>query len=53
MVISFMSAFAQHTETMSLNGIWDFYCSAGMNSGKWSKIRVPSQWEQQGFGAYT
>lgn len=53
MVIPFMSAFAQHTETMSLNGIWDFYCSAGMNSGKWSKIRVPSQWEQQGFGAYT
>ncbi|GGZ38572.1 beta-galactosidase [Echinicola pacifica] len=31
---------------------WDFYCSAGMNSGKWSKIGVPSCWELQGFGAY-
>lgn len=32
---------------------WDFYCSEGMNSGKWSTIEVPSQWEQQGFGDYT
>lgn len=32
---------------------WDFYCTDGMNSGKWSKIEVPSQWEQEGFGAYT
>ncbi|MDE6695470.1 MAG: beta-galactosidase, partial [Muribaculaceae bacterium] len=32
---------------------WDFFCSEGMNSGKWSAIEVPSQWEQQGFGAYT
>lgn len=32
---------------------WDFFCTAGMNSGKWTSIEVPSQWEQQGFGAYT
>lgn len=32
---------------------WDFYCSDGMNSGRWSTIEVPSQWEQQGFGGYT
>ena len=32
---------------------WDFYCSEGMDSGRWSSIEVPSQWEQQGFGAYT
>ncbi|MDE5850814.1 MAG: beta-galactosidase [Muribaculaceae bacterium] len=32
---------------------WDFYCSDGMNSGRWTKIEVPSQWEQQGFGGYT
>lgn len=32
---------------------WDFFCTDGMNSGKWSKIEVPSQWEQQGFGGYT
>ena len=31
---------------------WDFYCSGGMNSGKWTTIGVPSCWEQQGFGAY-
>lgn len=32
---------------------WEFHCSDGMNSGIWSEIGVPSQWEQQGFGAYT
>jgi len=31
---------------------WDFYCSDGMNSKKWTKIQVPSCWEQQGFGEY-
>jgi hypothetical protein len=31
---------------------WDFYCSNGMNSGKWTKIGVPSCWELQGFGNY-
>src|SRR6187549_1060406 len=31
---------------------WDFYCTGGRNSGVWTKIQVPSQWEQQGFGAY-
>lgn len=31
---------------------WDFYCSDGRNSGKWSKIGVPSCWELQGFGTY-
>lgn len=31
---------------------WDFFCSSGMNSGKWTKIGVPSCWELQGFGAY-
>jgi hypothetical protein len=35
-----------HTET------WDFFCTKGRNSGKWSKIEVPSCWEQQGFGTY-
>lgn len=32
---------------------WDFFCSAGHNSGKWKKIAVPSCWELQGFGEYT
>src|SRR3954470_1189546 len=31
---------------------WDFFCTGGRNSGKWTSIIVPSQWEQQGFGAY-
>ncbi|GAA4237983.1 glycoside hydrolase family 2 TIM barrel-domain containing protein [Postechiella marina] len=31
---------------------WDFYCSDGMNSKKWTKIGVPSCWELQGFGNY-
>ena len=32
---------------------WDFYCSGGQHSGKWTKIDVPSCWELQGFGEYT
>ncbi|MDQ6610294.1 MAG: glycoside hydrolase family 2, partial [Bacteroidota bacterium] len=31
---------------------WDFYCTGGRNSGKWTTIQVPSHWEQQGFGSY-
>jgi hypothetical protein len=31
---------------------WDFYCTAGMNSGVWTNIAVPSCWELQGFGVY-
>nr|WP_320120698.1 glycoside hydrolase family 2 TIM barrel-domain containing protein [uncultured Marinifilum sp.] len=31
---------------------WDFFVSDGMNSGKWTKIGVPSCWELQGFGNY-
>jgi hypothetical protein len=35
-----------HTRT------WEFFCTSGRNSGIWTKIEVPSQWEQQGFGEY-
>lgn len=59
-LLCFSSISAQNTETLYLSGTglgktvtWDFYCSGGMNSGKWSKIEVPSQWELQGFGEYT
>jgi hypothetical protein len=31
---------------------WDFFCTGGRNSGYWTKIQVPSCWEQQGFGNY-
>jgi len=59
-VFFFLNAFAQQTEIQYLSGtglnsekIWKFRCSEGANSGKWSKIKVPSQWEVQGFGEYT
>jgi len=51
---------AQQTQKVYLSGTglghtvnWQFRCTAGRNSGKWSKIEVPSQWELQGFGEYT
>ncbi|MDR0711420.1 MAG: beta-galactosidase [Prevotellaceae bacterium] len=54
------AAFAQRTEVQYLSGTglgaektWKFRCSGGMNSGKWGKINVPSQWELQGYGEYT
>ena len=31
---------------------WDFFCTQGRNSGFWTNIAVPSQWELQGFGDY-
>ena len=31
---------------------WDFFCTTGRKSGYWTKIDVPSCWEQQGFGGY-
>ena len=59
-LLCLFSALAQQTEVKYLSGTgpedvvkWDFWCSAGMNSKKWSKITVPSCWEQQGFGGYT
>jgi beta-galactosidase/beta-glucuronidase len=50
---------AQETETLYLSGRgkddpvrWDFYCTEGRNSGQWTTIGVPSNWELQGFGTY-
>ena len=50
---------AQQTEIKFLSGTdaantveWDFFCTDGRNSGEWSKIPVPSNWELQGFGTY-
>lgn len=54
-----MSVFAQKTEFQYLSGTgsdqtvnWDFFCTEGRNSGKWTQIPVPSNWELQGFGTY-
>ena len=62
-ILFFTSAFAQKsipfTQRTYLSGHgaddmvqWDFFCTDGMNSGKWTKIGVPSCWELQGFGEY-
>ena len=31
---------------------WEFMCDMGQNSGFWTTIPVPSNWELQGFGQY-
>src|SRR5690606_41220979 len=52
-------SYAQTTAIKYLSGkgkddgvLWDFFVTEGMNSGKWSKIPVPSNWELHGFGKY-
>lgn len=54
-----IALYAQQKEVIYLSGTgsdhtvaWDFYCTGGRNSGFWTKIQVPSCWEQQGFGNY-
>ncbi|MDR3367470.1 MAG: DUF4981 domain-containing protein [Prevotellaceae bacterium] len=32
---------------------WEFLCTDGRNSNRQTTIKVPSCWEQQGFGGYT
>jgi hypothetical protein len=51
--------YGQATEVLYLSGKgvddavdWEFYCTGGMNSGNWTTIPVPSNWELHGFGAY-
>ena len=52
-------AHAHKTQRVYLSGLdrdhtvqWDFYCTKGRKSGQWTKIKVPSNWELQGFGNY-
>ncbi|MCZ4222404.1 glycoside hydrolase family 2 protein [Pedobacter rhodius] len=54
-----LNVHAQDTQYQYLSGkdkdhmvTWDFMVNTGMKSGVWSKIGVPSNWEQQGFGSY-
>lgn len=54
-----ITTFSQATEIVFLSGTdaantvnWDFFCTDGRNSGEWTKIAVPSNWELQGFGTY-
>jgi Glycosyl hydrolases family 2, TIM barrel domain/Glycosyl hydrolases family 2, sugar binding domain/Glycosyl hydrolases family 2/Beta galactosidase small chain len=60
LLVFFPALFAQQTILQYLSGTdkdhtiqWDFFCTKGMNSGRWSKIAVPSNWEQQSFGGYS
>lgn len=50
-------AFAQDTEREYLSGRgkddavpWKFLCTSGAQSGYWTNLAVPSQWDMQGFG---
>lgn len=50
---------AQETEILYLSGTgntntvdWEFFCTEGRNSGEWTTIPVPSNWELEGFGTY-
>ncbi|QHV99971.1 glycoside hydrolase family 2 TIM barrel-domain containing protein [Spirosoma endbachense] len=59
LVLPGLPVVAQQTEKRYLSGTgndntvnWQFYCTAGQNSGKWTTIPVPSNWELQGFGKY-
>lgn len=59
LLLSNFSVHAQKTEIQYLSGTgsdhtvnWDFFCTAGRNSGTWTTIPVPSNWELQGFGTY-
>lgn len=52
-------SFAQETEIVFLSGTdaantvdWEFFCTDGRNSGEWTTIPVPSNWELHGFGTY-
>lgn len=52
-------SYSQQTEYFYLSGIdnehtvnWEFFCTEGRNSGKWTTIPVPSNWELQSFGKY-
>ena len=59
LIVSACNLKAQETIIKFLSGTdkdntvnWEFFCTKGMQSNKWTTIRVPSNWEQQGFGDY-
>ncbi|HTI12654.1 MAG TPA: glycoside hydrolase family 2 TIM barrel-domain containing protein [Puia sp.] len=58
-LIASLPALAQETVIQYLSGTdkdhtvaWDFMCTEGARKGEWQSIKVPSNWEQQGFGTY-
>src|ERR1700744_2166584 len=59
LISSAINALGQKTEKIYLSGTgsdhtvnWQFELTTGRNSGKWTTIPVPSNWELQGFGKY-
>ena len=61
LILSGVSGWApgQTTEIQYLSGqgpdsavAWEFYCTGGRQSGHWTTINVPSNWEFEGFGTY-
>lgn len=59
LLLACIASWAQRTEVLYVSGqdindnvTWDFYCTEGRNAGKWTKIRVPSCREMEGFGKY-
>lgn len=64
LVLMFSSAWslaaAPATERLYLSGRdkdntvpWRFLCTSGANSGVWTNLPVPSQWDVKGFGTLT
>src|ERR1017187_860952 len=52
-----ISTRAQETDRQFLSGQgkddavpWKFFCTSGANSGFWTNLPVPSQWDVKGFG---
>ncbi|HET7624019.1 MAG TPA: glycoside hydrolase family 2 TIM barrel-domain containing protein [Verrucomicrobiae bacterium] len=53
-----LASHAQQTEIKFLSGHgkddavpWDFFCTSGNQSGYWTNLVVPSNWEMHGFGS--
>jgi len=58
-LVGSVATLADETQVVYLSGHgkddaarWEFYCTGGRNSGRWTTIGVPSNWELQGFGSY-
>ena len=56
-LVFLVTASAQPTEIQMLSGHgkddgvpWKFLCTSGANSGFWTNLPVPSQWDVKGFG---
>ena len=54
---SVLGVSAQETKIQFLSGHdkddavpWEFFCTSGANSGIWTNLPVPSQWDVKGFG---